>query len=176
MRATIRNQPLHTLRALTPEQLNAVDLLATGATDAAVGEAVGVCRVTVTRWRTSPTFLAALNRRRADLFAGATDLLRDIVPKALAVIAAALDGDDEERKLSAAFELLKRVDLSAGGCIGPTDHRAIVDEELTRRTAVEGTRHDHLLATMNGEPPVAERFAATFAEMEAAASDAGAIV
>ena len=47
--ATKRDKPPHTLpRALSPEQLNAVDLLAGGATDAAVGTAVGVHRVTVT--------------------------------------------------------------------------------------------------------------------------------
>ena len=121
---------------------------------------------------TSPTFLAALNRRRVDLFAGATDLLRGVVPKALAVIAAALDGFDEERKLSDAFELLKLAKLTAGGCIGPTDHRLIVDEELTRRTAVEGSRHDRLLANLNGEQAVAERFRLAFAEMEEAANGA----
>lgn len=89
-RATKRDKPLPAPRPLTPEQLNALDLLAGSATDAAVGTAVGVHRVTVTKWRTSPTFLAALNRRRADLFASATDTLRDLIPKALAVIGEAL--------------------------------------------------------------------------------------
>ena len=165
-RDTLRPVP----RPLTPEQLNAVDLLATGQTDAAVAEAVGVHRASISRWRSSPSFTAALNRRRADLFASATDHLRDIVPKALAVIAAALDGDDEERKLSAAFELLKRVDLSAGGCIGPTDSRDVVEAEVRRRIALAGGTDD-LLAAMEGRPPFRAQFPAVADELEAAATE-----
>lgn len=36
---------------LTPEQLNAVDLLILGKTDKEVSETIGVRRETVTRWR-----------------------------------------------------------------------------------------------------------------------------
>lgn len=167
---TKRDKPLHTSpRPLTPEQLNAVDLLATGATDAVVATAVGVHRVTVTKWRTSPTFLAALNRRRADLFASATDTLRDLIPKALAVIGEALADADPDRRTAAAFDLLKVAKLPAGALIGPTDPRELVDEEVCRRTAIEGTRRDQLIASMDGEPTYAERFAATWNDLETAA-------
>ena len=63
MPTTKRNKMLPPLeRQLSPEQLNAIDLLTTGKTDVDVAAAVGVHRVTVTRWRTSPSFAAALNR------------------------------------------------------------------------------------------------------------------
>ena len=154
MRATKRDKSLPTsARALSPEQLNAVDRLAVGTTDSAVAEAVGVHRVTVTRWRTSPTFLAALNCRRADLFAGATDQLRDLIPKALTAIGEALAGDDEERKLSAAFELLKAAKLTAGGCIGSTDHRQLVDAELA---ALPASQRAALAALLAPSIPVAD--------------------
>lgn len=169
--ATKRDKPIPPPpRALTPEQLNAVDLLATGATDAAVGTAVGVHRVTVTKWRTSPTFLAALNQRRADLFAGATDQLRDLIPKALAVIGEALADADPDRRTDAAFQLLKAVKLPADALIGPTDPRVLVDDEVAKRQRIEPNRHDELVATLDGQPTYAERFAATFAEMDAAAT------
>lgn len=168
--ATKRDKPLHAApRPLTPEQLNAVDLLAGGATDAAVGAAVGVHRVTVTKWRTSPTFLAALNRRRVDLFASATDTLRDLIPKALAVIGEALADADLDRRTAAAFDLLKAMKLSAGAHIGPTDPRVFVDEEVAKRRRIEGTRQEHLIAAMSGEPNYAERFAATWNDLETAA-------
>ena len=170
--ATKRDKPLHTPpRQLTPEQLNAVDLLASGATDAAVGTAVGVHRVTVTKWRTSPTFRAALNCRRAALFAGAADTLRDLIPKALAVVGEALADADLDKRTAAAFQLLKAVKLSAGAHIGPTDPRVLVDEEVAKRRRIEGTRQEHLIANINGEPTYAEQFAATWDDLETAAGE-----
>lgn len=171
MRATKRDKPLPPLpRPLTPEQLNAVDLLATGATDTAVATAVGVHRVTVTKWRTSPTFLAALNQRRTDLFASATDTLRDLIPKALAVIGEALADADLDKRTDAAFQLLKAVKLPADALIGPTDPRVMVDEEVSRRRAIEGTSREHLIASMDGEPTYFERFTATWDDLETQAA------
>jgi DNA-binding NarL/FixJ family response regulator len=49
---------------LTPEQLNAVDLLILGKTDKEVSETIGVRRETVTRWHKNAFFIAELNARR----------------------------------------------------------------------------------------------------------------
>ena len=172
MRATKRDKLLLPQpRPLTPEQLNAVDLLAAGETDAAVATAVGVHRVTVTRWRASPTFAAALNRRRTDLFAAAADSLRALVPTALAAVTEALTDDDRGRRAAAAFELLKLAKVSAGGLIGPTDPRLIVEEEVNRRKATTNGLDDNLAAIMKGEPTRVEQFAAAWADLEAAAAE-----
>jgi hypothetical protein len=71
-------------RELSIEQLNAIDLLLTGTTDQAVADAVGVHRVTVTRWRLyHPHFRAALYQRRREAWAGAEDAFRTVIPMAL---------------------------------------------------------------------------------------------
>ena len=76
--------PYKRSRGLTVTQLNAADLLITGATDAAVGEAVGVHPTTVTKWRLhDPLFQTELDRRRADAWGGASDALRLVLPHAL---------------------------------------------------------------------------------------------
>ena len=53
---------------LTPEQLNAVDLLILGKTDKEVSETIGVRRETVTRWHKNAFFIAELNARREELW------------------------------------------------------------------------------------------------------------
>ena len=171
MPTTKRNKMLPPLeRQLSPEQLNAIDLLTTGKTDADVAAAVGVHRVTVARWRTSPTFTAALNRRRQELFASATDQLRTILPKALSVVAEALDDDDAERKLRTAFELLKRVNLLASGFIGPTDFRDIVATEVRQRTAIANDADEELMASIEQRPTRGEQFATTWNDLESVAA------
>jgi len=49
--------------------------------------------------------------------------------------------------------------------------RELVDAEVPNRRRIDGTRHEHLLADINGETTYAERFAATWHEMEAAAPE-----
>ena len=171
MPTTKRNKMLPPLeRQLSPEQLNAIDLLTTGKTDADVAAVVGVHRVTVTRWRTSPSFTAALNRRREELFASATDQLRSILPKALGVVAEALEGDDAERRLQTAFALLKRVNLSAGGFIGPTDYRDIVATEVRQRTAIADDADEELMANIEQRGTRGEQFATTWNDLESVAA------
>jgi hypothetical protein len=54
-------------RALTPEQLAAAEVLASGGTVAAAAEAAGVDRRVVDAWRTDdPVFVAELNARKQD--------------------------------------------------------------------------------------------------------------
>ena len=65
----------------TVEQLNAIDHLVHGATDQETAEAVGVHRVTVTRWRNyDVVFQAELNRRRREVWQVSTDRLRALLP------------------------------------------------------------------------------------------------
>ncbi len=81
--------------ALSVGQLNAIDVLLSGAPDDDAAEAAGVTRETVTHWRTeNPVFRAELNRQRQALWGVGVDGLRALVPKALRVLEDALaDGD-----------------------------------------------------------------------------------
>ena len=106
MPATDCDELLH----LTPAQQRAVELVCAGKHDAATADAVGVHRVTVTRWRLyHPGFRAAVNGRRAELAGAAADRLRSLADKALDAVARTLDGD---APLPAALAVLKAVGLT----------------------------------------------------------------
>jgi DNA-binding NarL/FixJ family response regulator len=53
---------------LTPEQLNAIDLLIFGKTDKEVAETIGVGRNTISKWYKNAFFVAELNARREELW------------------------------------------------------------------------------------------------------------
>jgi DNA-binding CsgD family transcriptional regulator len=52
---------------LTPEQLNAIDLLIFGKTDKEVAETLGIGRNTISKWYKNAFFIAELNARREEL-------------------------------------------------------------------------------------------------------------
>ena len=94
--------------SLTAAQQLAADALATGCRDAEAAERAGVCRETVTRWRSRlPAFRAALEDRRRELWTATVDRLRNLLPKALNAIERALESEDESIRTDAAFRLLK---------------------------------------------------------------------
>jgi len=113
---------------LSVEQLNAIDLLVTGMTDAAVAEAVGVHRNTVARWRRrDPWFQAELNRRRDELWITAIERLRGMLPKALDALDAKLAAERPRvASIASVIKLtgLSEVRLSAA----PTDPQEILYE------------------------------------------------
>lgn len=97
------------LLRLTPRQETAVELLLAGKSDAATAETLGIHRTTIARWRAAhPAFQAELARRRAELYGAAAERLRAMVPKALDVLQAGLDGDD---RLPTAHAILKMAGL-----------------------------------------------------------------
>ena len=72
------------LPELTPSQLRAVDALIEGFTDGEAAEKSGVARQTISRWKHShPVFIAALNLKRQQLWAGSLDGARSLVPLAV---------------------------------------------------------------------------------------------
>ena len=80
-------------RPLTVKQENAIDMFVAGATDAEVAQAVGVNRVTVSRWRLyNPYFQAELNTRRQAIWGSAVDRLRALLPRAVDALESELDG------------------------------------------------------------------------------------
>lgn len=120
-------------RGLTVEQQNAIDLLVTGKSDQDTADAVGVNRVTVSKWRLyDPWFQAELNRRRQDLWGTAAERLRGMLPKALDVLEGQLD--DPDRRLTAAVQVVKLAGLEKlGRPNGETDGDVLLDDMARAR-------------------------------------------
>lgn len=145
---------------LTVAQLSAVDLLAGGKNDIETADALGVHRVTITRWRNySPEFRAALAERRKAVWGSAADKLRALVPKALDTLAAELESGED--KASVAMAVLKL----AGGAItvvpnDPTDpeeyvRQAANAERKARRQDGDEELDDIIAGRFGGETPTA---------------------
>ena len=96
---------------LTPEQLNAIDLLILGKTDREVAEAVGVRRETVTKWHKNPFFSAELSIRREELWVDAKLRLKSLAHEAVNVLTRGLSSQDEKVAITAAVHILKTVGL-----------------------------------------------------------------
>lgn len=112
---------------LTLAQQNAVALLAAGKNDTETALALGLNRVTVTRWRLySPAFQAELNIRRAEVWAVGAAKLQALVSEALDVMAEGLREGDCLSRLAVAREVLKLAGEPPVPAIGPTDPAAIV--------------------------------------------------
>jgi hypothetical protein len=141
----------HLTRELTDAQLTAIDRLVTGATDDEAAEAAGVALRTVNKWRThDPVFVAALNARRRDLWAGSVDKLRALLPEALKTLEGALT---VSRDWKAAVQVIQLAGLDRQGkgipnlgpyVIGPTDPLAVVDDEVRQRRRGDDTLADLL--------------------------------
>ena len=130
----------HFARDLSVAKANAIDLLVSGATDQAAADAAGVSRQTVNGWRNhDPEFIAALNARRLEVWGGAADTLRALLPTALDTLGAALT---EKRDWRAAVAVIHLAGLDRHGSgkpnlgqssIGPTDADAVVDALVRAR-------------------------------------------
>ena len=75
---------------LTPEQLNAIDLLIFGKTDKEVAETIGVGRNTISKWYKNAFFIAELNARREELWKDAKLRLKSLAHEAV---------DDQKKEL-----------------------------------------------------------------------------
>jgi hypothetical protein len=131
---------------LTPQQAAAVDLLATGRTVTEAAEQVGVVRQTVSEWLNQHYgFRVELNKRRQELWAGASDRLRALLPKALDTVEGALEGKDP---LPAALAVLKATGLHGlGAPSGATNAEDLEVEEQERA----GTRRERaMFAVLRG--------------------------
>ncbi len=141
-------------RGPTLMQQSAIDLLAAGKNDTETAAALGLSRTCVTKWRLyDVAFQAALNRRRAEVWADGAEKLRALVPKALDALAAELDSDGPNR-LKAALELLR---LAKPPNVGPTDPNTIVDRIVTERRRIVRGQWDDMLDEDMGLPPFAEQ-------------------
>jgi hypothetical protein len=122
---------------LSLAQQSAIDLLAAGKNDTEAAAALGVSRVSVTRWRLySPAFRAALAERRAAVWGAAADRLRALIPKAIDTLADALQEADTPDRVDVALAVLKLAGPIPLAPAGPIDAdeivRGIVEAERQR--------------------------------------------
>lgn len=157
----------------TLEQLNAIDRLVQGATDRETADAVGVHRVTVTRWRNyDVVFQAELNRRRHELWQASTERLRALLPRAIEALEHELDqGPARGRvaleivRMSGILERGKDRTTIDGALVGPSDPDAIVDQLVRSR------RDSKKLAFLADDPIDDHERRAMRAELEARLAD-----
>ncbi len=156
---------------LKAKQFQAAALVASGNTDEAIAEELGIDRSTVWRWRTrSPSFQAEVNRHRESLNASISDKLRETMLAAVGTMAELLaTSADQTIRLKAATVLLQLVPHSLEP--GPTDPREIMrplaeqrqadmhDLANTLKHAMEGTK---AVITLCDEMVLESDSAATF--------------
>jgi hypothetical protein len=163
-------------QGLTLPQQSAVDLLASGKTDTEAAELLGLHRTTVSKWRAyDPVFQAALNRRRAEVWASGVDRLRSLVPKALDALADELDRSGSPNRLKAAGEILRLAQLPAVAILAtePTEPEDIVRQLVMKRREEAHDPLDDILDENKGLPPFNRHMAKTWRELEALAAPPG---
>lgn len=126
---------------LTPEQLNAIDLLIFGKTDKEVAETLGIGRNTISKWYKNAFFIAELNLRREDLWKDSKLRLKSLVSEAVNVLTNGLHSSDEKIAITAAVHILKTVGLygEVKQDFGPTS-----PEEAVWKQAVSERRDSYL--------------------------------
>ena len=116
--------------SVSQQQQTAIDLIVAGRNLQETADAIGVQRPTVSHWLHHHCgFQAALNSRRQELWDGQVEALRGLLPRALAVLAKELEGDNP---LPAAIQILKSCGLATG--LGrPTGPTTVDDAERAQR-------------------------------------------
>jgi len=98
--------------ALTPQQHRAAELLATGKTFIETATEVGVTRQTISQWfNHDEAFQREYEARRTELWQAGSAKLRSLIPKAVDVLALALESKDSDA-IKAAVALLRLVGLN----------------------------------------------------------------
>ena len=159
---------------LTPEQLNAIDLLILGKTDKEVSELVGVRRETITKWHKNPFFIAELNSRREVLWTDSKLRLRALASEAVEVLSNGLHSEDEKVAISAAVHILKTVGLydaegKASITLPKTPEEAVWAQALEDNTnSIKGSRPDSLteFSTRNWAEKVGVKISAQMLAIE----------
>lgn len=126
---------------LTPEQLNAIDLLIFGKTDKEVAETLGIGRNTISKWYKNAFFIAELNSRREALWKDSKLRLKSLVTEAVNVLTNGLHSSDEKIAITSAVHILKTVGLygEVKQDFGPT-----FPEEAVWKQAVSKRRDTYL--------------------------------
>lgn len=120
---------------LTPEQLNAIDLLIFGKTDKEVAETIGVGRNTISKWYKNAFFTAELNAKREELWKDSKNRLKSLVHEAVNVLSNGLQSSDEKVAVTSAVHILKTVGLygEVKDSFGPTTPERFVWDQRAEK-------------------------------------------
>ena len=159
---------------LTPEQLNAIDLLILGKTDKEVAETIGIGRNTISKWYKNAFFTAELNVKREALWIDSKLRLRALASEAVNVLTNGLHSSDEKIAITAAVHILKTVGLydkeGKGSITLPkTPEEAVWAQALEDNTnSVKGSRPDALteFSTRNWAEEVGVKISAQMLAIE----------
>ena len=125
---------------LTPEQLNAIDLLILGKTDREVAEIVGVRRETITKWHKNPFFTAELNVKREELWTDSKLRLKALAHEAVNTLTNGLHSSDEKVAITAAVHILKVTGLYDGEWKGTLELPKTPEEAVWAQAIQEKTK------------------------------------
>ena len=159
---------------LTPEQLNAIDLLILGKTDKEVAETIGIGRNTISKWYKNAFFIAELNVKRETLWIDSKLRLRALASEAVNVLTNGLHSSDEKIAITAAVHILKTVGLydkeGKGSITLPkTPEEAVWAQALEDNTnSIKGSRPDALteFSTRNWAEEVGVKISAQMLAIE----------
>ena len=101
---------------LSAQQWQAVRLLVAGKRQVDIAQEIGVTQETVSRWRSQPVFVAAVNLALQDAYAASIGEVRDAAKDALTTLRyLSTHSEDERVRLSAALALVRlHLQLDAG--------------------------------------------------------------
>lgn len=123
---------------LTAQQWQAVALLVAGRRQVDVAQELDVTPETLSRWKTLPTFTAALNGAVRDAYEASVGQVRESAREALDVLQDLLHSSDERVRLQAALHVVQ-LHLKLGEnvhtlLVSPADvARSLVQKEESRR-------------------------------------------
>ncbi len=126
---------------LSPQQWQAINLLVSGKRQADIADEIGVSQETLSRWRNSPVYGAALNQAIRDCYTGTVGLVRSSVVDALDTIKGCLQSEDEKVRLQAAVTLIKlHLQLDSAALALPTTPAKVADVQLRSKQMTEMDR------------------------------------
>jgi hypothetical protein len=119
---------------LTAQQWQAVAMLVAGKKQVDVAEALGLTQETVSRWRNSPIFAAAVNAGIRESYTAVIGEVRDASTDAVKVLRECMQSEDEKLRLSAALATLRlRVQLDTTALTLPATPADVARESMQRR-------------------------------------------
>lgn len=104
----IPQTPQPETQILSPDQLQAINLILAGKSYGEVAEALGKDRRTLYSWRQNPHFLAEMGRRRKEMYEAGQSRLHGLLDKAITVMEHKLD----EGNVKVAFEVLRLLNVT----------------------------------------------------------------
>jgi hypothetical protein len=126
------------LTVLSPQQWQAIGLLVAGKRQADIARELNISEESLSRWRNSPIYAAALNQAVRDSYSSTIGLVRDAVADAVMAIRGCLHSDDDRVRLAAALALVKmHITLDAPALALPTTPARVADVQLRSRQMSE---------------------------------------